>query len=212
MRQVLLATIALTLVSCGSAPPPIALDGQWPAKVKRDYNDVTRAWTRQGSLNGSFRDGLSKLLDVTATFRSPEWRTAYVDFRAKRELMPASRRSQLLAEQRTEDEKYYEVVLLVMTHTFRENDLQKGNRSVWRVALVDTSGKEVEASEVESVRVPQEILRAYYPALKPRHEVYVARFPKEGVDIFQGGAERFSLKVASARGGVELIWNSKNKK
>jgi hypothetical protein len=209
MRKVVFLVMALAVVGCGSAPPKVNLDGEWPSSMRADYDDVTRAWTRRGTLNGSFREGMSKLLDVSATFRSPEWRTAYVNFRAKREMMPATRKAELMAEQRAEDEKYYEVILLVMTHTFRENDLQKGKRSVWRLALVDASGKEVEPSEVESVRTPQEVLRAYYPDLRPQHEVYVARFPKEGVNIYAGGAKRFSLKMAGARGGVELIWKSK---
>jgi hypothetical protein len=209
MLRAVFLTIAMLAMSCGSSPPKVKLDGQWPAKLSEDYRDVTRSWTRRGKLIGTFREGMSNLLDVSATFRSPEWRTAYVDFRAKREMMPATRKAELMAEQRAEDEKYYEVVLLVMTHTFRENDLQKGDRSVWRLALVDASGKEVEPSEVQSVRTPQEMLRAYYPDLQPQHEVYVARFPKEGVNIYSGGAKRFSLKMAGARGGVELIWKAR---
>ena len=207
-RRAVLILAGVLATACASSPAPVDLSGTWPNQAG-DFDDVADKWTRQGSLVAPFEEGLDKLLDVSATFHSPEWRTAYVDFRAKREMLPAKRRSDLMAEQRAADEKYYEVMLLVQTHTFRENDLQKGKRSVWRLALVDSKGNEIEASEVESVRTPDQYLRPYYPNLEPRHEKYLARFPKEGLELFASGAERFSLKMASSRGGVELIWKSR---
>jgi len=209
MKAIAALTVALSLaaVGCGSTPK-VSLTGDWPDKPG-DYDDVSASWTRGGTLIAPFRDGMDKLLDVRATFHAPEWRTAYVAFRAKREMLPADRRSQLLAEQRAADEKYYEVTLLVSTHTFRENDLQKGKRSVWRLALVDSKGNEREPIEVESVRTPRDYLKAYYPKLDPRDQIYIARFAKEGLTLFSPGADKFSLKMASARGGVELIWKAK---
>jgi len=195
-------------LGCAHGPEPVALSGEWPSRTD-DFDEVAARWTRHGKLTAPFGEGLDKLLDVSATFHSPEWRAAYVDFRSKREMLPASRRSELVAEQHAADEKYYEVTLLVQTHSFRENDLQKGKRSVWRLALVDGKGNEVEPTEVESVRTPREFLKPYFPALDPRHEIYRARFPKEGADIFASGAQKFSLKMASSRGGVELIWNAR---
>lgn len=203
-----LLVLILGSFSCGSSPPPVSLEGQWPNSAG-EYDDVTEAWTRSGKLIAPFSDGMSKLLQVSATFHSPEWRRAYVDFRSKREMLADSSRAELLAAQQAADEKFYEVMLLVQTHSFRENDLQKGKRSVWRLALVDAGGNEVEPTEVKSVRTPREYMRPYYPLVTEQDELYVARFPKEGLQLFGGGAKQFSLKMASSKGGVELIWRAR---
>jgi len=209
MMKVGIAILVLaSALGCASGPEPVTLTSEWPGRTD-SYDEVSDRWTRRGKLTASFAEGMDRVLDVSATFHSPEWRTAYVDFRVKREMLPASRRSELVAEQHAADEKYYEVTLLVQTHSFRENDLQKGKRSVWRLALVDASGNEIEPSEVESVRTPREFLKPYFPDLDPRHEIYRARFPKEGANLFAAGARRFSLKMASSRGGIELIWKAR---
>jgi len=200
--------VLVQLSSCGSKVPPVTLSGEWP-QTAGDYEKVSEAWTRRGEIIGDFSNGFDRVLDVRATFQSPEWRTAYVAHRAKLELMPANKRAKLLAEQRATDEKYYEVTLLVTTYSFRENDLQKGKRSIWRLALVDSKGNESEPIEVESVRTPQKFLKPYYPQLRPQDEVYVARFAKEGLSIFDDGAKQLSFKMAGARGGVELLWKTK---
>jgi hypothetical protein len=207
MHRFLLSLVIVAVCSCAKVEP-VELTSEWPSKAG-NYYDVTDKWTRSGVLRGDLGDHLTNIMELHATFHSPEWKQAYVAFRSKREKLPKSRVSTLLATEKADSDKYYDVTLLISTYHFQENDLQKNEDSVWRVALVDAQGNEVEPEEVSSVRRPRDQIKAFFPKLNEFHEVYRARFPKQAVDLFASGANKFSLKVASARGGLELIWKAK---
>jgi hypothetical protein len=203
---VLLAAL-LACASCASSPPPVQLSDEWPADAG-DYRDVTRKWTRHGSERSSPDDHgniIDLTLDVVATFKAPEWRAAYVKYRAEHNKLPPREVAALTAREKAEAEKNYEVMLLVATYDPRVNDLQKGERSVWRVALVDAAGAEIVASEIKRDRRPRSEIAADFPGLGDFHEPYVARFPRT-VDILRPDAGRFSLKVTSSQAAVELVW------
>ncbi len=186
------ALFASLLTGCASAPQPISLSAEWPAEVG-DYDDVNRKWTRRSrTIDGPDDRGrtFEQTLEVVATFKSPEWRAAYVKNRARYHKLPPSEVAALTASEKADAAKNYEVMLLVSTYDRRLNELQKGKRSVWRVALVDAAGTEIAAE---------------FPQLGDFHQPYVARFPRT-VELLRPGVHRFSLKVTSAQSGVELIW------
>ena len=145
-------------------------------------------------------------LDVIATFKSPEWRAAYVKHRAATGMLPAGEVAALTAREQAESADHYEVMLLIATYDRRLNELQKGPRSVWRVALVDAVGTEILASEIRRDRRPRTEIAADFPDLGDFHQPYVARFPRT-VDLMRPDARRFSLKVTSSQAGVELVWS-----
>jgi hypothetical protein len=195
--------------SCASSTPPVQLNDRWPAEVG-EYRDVTRKWTRHGrERTGPDDHGnvFDQALDVVATFKSPEWRAAYVQYRAEHNKLPASEVAAMTAREKADDQTHYEVMLLVATYDRRLNELQKGARSVWRVALVDAAGAEIVASEIKRDRRPRSEITADFPAMGDFHEPYVARFPRT-VNLLRPGAHKFSLKVTSSQVGVELVWSS----
>ena len=101
----------------------------------------------------------------------------------------------------------YEVHLLVTTGERRENDLQKGEKSIWRLALRDDQGSEVTPSSVERDKRPVDVIRAEYPDMSDFATAYVVRFPRT-LDVLRQGAKQFSIIMASTRGGVELVWQA----
>jgi hypothetical protein len=195
------AVLWATAAACSAAAPrPVTLTEQWP-ESPRAYGEANRDWTRSADLHGGF----DKLLEVAATFKSPEWRAAYVAERAKRERLPAEGHAELLASEQQEATDYYDVQLIVATYDERENDLQKGKRSVWRLALIDDQGRQVTPISIKRDRRPAEIVRAYFPAMNALAQAYIARFPKDAA-LLREGASKFTLRMSSARGAVELVW------
>lgn len=203
-----ICALVLCAAACASsAPPVVQLSDQWPAQAG-EYRDVTRKWTRHGRQRSSpdnHGNVFDQTLDVVATFKSPEWRAAYVKHRADNNKLPASEVAALTAREKADAQQVYEVMLLVATYDPRVNELQKGGRSVWRVALVDAAGSEIVASEIKRDRRPRSEIQADFPELGDFHEPYVARFPRT-VELLRPDAGRFSLKVTSAQAGVELVW------
>lgn len=195
-----IAVLWAMVAACSAAPRPVTLTEQWPASP-RAYSDANRDWTRSGERHRGF----DKVLEVDATFKSPEWRAAYVAERAKRERLPADAHAELLASEQQEANDYYDVQLIVATYDERENDLQKGERSVWRLALIDDQGRQVTPISIKRDRRPAEIVRAYFPAMNPLAQAYIARFPKDA-GLLREGASKFTLRMSSARGAVELVW------
>lgn len=195
---------AMVAACSAAAPEPVTLTEQWPASP-RPYSEANRDWTRSAEL---YR-GFDKLLEVHATFKSPEWRAAHVAERAKRERLPPDAHAELLASEQQEAKDYYDVQLIVATYDERENDLQKGERSVWRLALIDDQGKQVTPISIKRDRRPAEIVGAYFPAMNALAQAYIARFPKD-VALLNEGASKFTLRMSSARGAVELVWPARD--
>jgi hypothetical protein len=194
---VLAATLA---AGCASAPAPVALTDTWPSQVG-DYDDVNRAWTRSAKLRGPYQ----LALEVHATFRSSEWRAAHASREARIRNLEGAARDTLLAAARTAAEGDYEVTMVVTTYDRSENDLHRGDRSVWRLALVDDAGVETAPIRVDRDRRPQEILRAELPTLGDFAQVYVVRFPRTA-NVLRPGARKLTLKMWSAKGGVAMTW------
>ncbi|HTE51147.1 MAG TPA: hypothetical protein VK698_09785 [Kofleriaceae bacterium] len=210
MRRLALAAVLAGALgaACASAPPAVHLSDQWPAQAG-EYHEVTRRWTRRANERSGSDDERGRIFEQTvevfATFKSPEWRAAYVKYRAAQNRLPPSEVAALTRREKAEDADHYEVMLLVATYDRRVNELQKGARSIWRLALVDESGAEIVASEIRRDRRPRSEIAAEFPNLGDFHEPYVARFPRK-VNLLRAGVHRFSLKLTSSQVGVEMVW------
>lgn len=204
MRSLLgLAFVTLLAASCGSAPPPVKLVENWPAQAPApdDYGDVTDTWTRRQSLAGQYQE----VLELAATFKSPEWRAAHASREADYRKLDAPARDHLFALSRLEMAGPYEVELMVTTWDRRENDLDRGKKSVWRVVLVDEQGNEIEPLEIIKDKRPTFTIRADFPALGDFATAYIARFPRS-TPLLGPNARLLRLRMSGNRGGIELAW------
>lgn len=188
------------LGACAATPPPITLSETWPSTAG-DFEGVNKAWTRKAMMRGEYQQAL----EVYAVFRSPQWRAARAAHDANVRGLGGSARDDVFAAAKTSAEGDYEVTLVVTTYERGENDLHRGERSVWRLALVNDAGLETPPSKIVRDRRPPEILRAELPMLGDFATVYVATFPRTAA-VLHEGAKRLALRMWSARGAVELAW------
>ncbi|MBS1119244.1 MAG: hypothetical protein H6Q90_1472 [Deltaproteobacteria bacterium] len=181
-------SLALVVVMVGITT---ACTGQSP------YQRVTSEWTKTTSLHHSYQD----VLELAATFKSPEWRTAYAIKDAEARGLSGPAREQRLAQAQADAAGPLEIELLVTTWDRRENDLDRGKKSVWRVRMLDDAGAEIEPLEVIKDKRPMFVLRAEFPALGDFATAYVARFPRPAQP-----PRALRIRVSSERGGVQLEW------
>jgi hypothetical protein len=193
--------VALALVvGCGAASGPVSLSDRWPDHVD-GYNSVTERWTRSVALRQEYQEVLS----LSAVLKSPEWRAAHAVKDADTRGLVGDARTQRLAQAQAEAAGPYEVALLVTTWDRRENDLDRGKRSVWRVVLIDEDGQEIEPLEILKDKRPHFTVRAEFPAFGEFATAYVARFPRTK-PILGPNVRQVRLRMSSERGGVQITW------
>jgi hypothetical protein len=195
------ALVVLLLAACGATPPPVKLTGEWPARVG-EYHPITRAWTRRGLLRGQYQE----VLEIAATFKSPDWRAAHAVRDADHRNLDSEARARELAQAQADAAGPYELELMVTTWDRRENDLDRGKKSIWHVVLIDDQGREIEPLEIVRDRRPAFTVRAEFPALGDFAVPYIARFPHDA-PVLGPNVRAVRLRMSSERGGVELVWN-----
>lgn len=194
--------LMLMLAACASTAPSVKLTEEWPAKVG-DYDDVTEQWSRSTNMHRDYQEALR----LTGIFKSPAWREAHAIKEASDRKLTGEARDALLAQAKAEAAGPYEVELLVSTWDRAENDLDRGKRSVWRVVLVDDSGKEILPLEIVRDKRPPWTLRAEFPTLEDFTIPYIVRFPRD-TPLLGDGVKQLRLRMSSERGGVELRWSA----
>jgi hypothetical protein len=202
MRPAWLAAGALALVACARPPAAPVLDDRWPTTTPR-YEAAAATWTRSGELRGDYQ----LVASVDATLKSPAWRQAWVQRRASVMRMSPAARDALLEAQRQAHAEAWEVQLVLTTWDRRENDLDRGARSVWRVTLVDDAGNEFEPLAIERDRRPEFTIRAEYPGHGDFARTYVVKFPRTAAALGPGVA-RVGLRLSSPRGAIDLWWRA----
>jgi hypothetical protein len=204
----LFALVAIASFGACAGPQPVQLSNQWPAQAG-DYEEVTARWTRSGRHSAAQDDGIvAQVIDISATFKSPEWRASHIRLLAKKHHLPDSEVASMTEKEKASSAEEYEVAILLATHDRRANDLHKGARSSWRLALVDDRGVEILPSAVVRDRRPRPVLHAEFPHINDFHQVYTAKFPRT-VDLLRPDARRFQLKITGLQGGVVLTWSEK---
>jgi len=206
------AAALVTVLVCAAAPvllggctvtyPAVHLTEDWPATA-REYTSVVHDWTRKSQLHGSYQE----VCELVATLKSAEWRAAFATRDADLRGLVGEGREQRMAQSRADVAGPYELEIMLTTWDRRENDLDRGKKSVWRVVLIDEQGQEIEPIEIVRDRRPAFVVRAEFPALGEFATPYVARFPRTR-PIFQPGAKQVRLRMTSTRGGVEVDWRS----
>jgi hypothetical protein len=162
------------------------------------YESVTSQWTRKGEMRQRYQEALT----VAVTFKSLAWREAFARKTAEDRGLEGSALEAHLAQARADDTGPLEFEMIVVTWDRRENDLERGKKSVWRVRLLDDQGMEVEPLEIVRDKRPDYIIRAEFPEMQNFAEAYVARFPRDVL----GDPTKLRMHMSSPRGGVRLVW------
>lgn len=180
-----------------------------------DYERVLERWTRDEEVY--VLDGLDNALTVTATFRSWEYRQAYIDRYAYDFRLTDAERQALEATQREELETAH--VFLVAATATRQAwaDLSAAD-TPWKIRLVNDQGDVVaplpDANDLPGIEPVKRVTpsqQAYYPYINVFRQVFVLRFPRvlpDGTGVLRPGVESFTLEFAGALGRAELHWSS----
>lgn len=204
VRSVVVAcAVAVAAPACGVPVPRVPLTDSWPSDTEHGYERTTADWTRQTHLTGVYVEEL----EISATFKSPTWRFAHAERMAKHRGLDGDARAQLMEQARAEAAGPYEVELMVTTWDRRENDLDRGKKSVWRVVMIDETGAEIEPIEIVKDKRPAVVVRAEFPALGEFATPYIVRFARTK-PLLGPAVKQLRLRMSSERGGVELRWDS----
>jgi hypothetical protein len=201
MRTAVYLVVALC-AACAAMVPAVRLTEDWPATI-RDYDDVVADWTRKAQLHAAYQE----VCELVATFKSAEWRAAHAAYEADNRGLTGEARANHIAQARAEVAGPYELEVMLTTWDRRENDLDRGKKSVWRVVLIDERGQEIEPLEIVKDRRPSYVVRAEFPGLGEFATPYIARFPRT-TQLFGPSAKQLRLRMSSTRGGIEVTWNA----
>jgi hypothetical protein len=188
--------------ACGPTHRPVRLTEDWPATI-RDYGDVVEDWTRRARLRADYQE----VCELVATLKSAEWRASHAVHDAEIRGLTGEAREQYIAQARAEVAGPFEFEVMVTTWDRRENDLDRGKKSAWRLVLLDGNGQEIEPLEIVKDRRPWFVVRAEFPSLGEFATPYIARFPRTAA-IFGPAAKHVRLRMSSPRGGVEVVWKA----
>ena len=193
------------LAACASYAP-ITLRTGTREFTTADYESVYRAWTRETT---SFDFGsLQDVLNVSATFESWEFRWAYVIRYAADFGYDTTQRTAMLHAALDEASNKHLFFVTLSGRQWRETQLT-GDRSAWRVLLVDDADRGVVPAQIEYIRKPGGRDKIYFPQISPFRHTYRISFPAkrdDGTDTISPNTHAVTLRFTGSVGTVDLRW------
>jgi hypothetical protein len=201
-------TAAIVGLSAACAQQPVRVDFSERQReyVAKDYGEVYERWTRhQQALHHT-----DVALEVWATFKSWDFRQAYIERYAAIYGLSETDRANLRQAQLEASRGTYEFLVTALATEYRWNDLDREN-SAWRVTLLDALGHEVAATEIKVEKFPDAFEREFFPAKNQFNraftKTYAIRFAVGEAGEFVGAKSgALTLRIASPIGRVELVW------
>jgi hypothetical protein len=207
-RGALLVVAATVVVACQSDKAARVDFSETPRHyIAGDYNDVYERWTRHDFV----MHDVEKALEVWATFKSWDFREAYVERYATIYSLSDGDRAKLRAGQLAALHDAYEFNVTAQSANYKWNDLEKVSSSPWRVTLLDALGHELplETASIKVQKLPDAYEREFFPAKTPFSKTYSVRFvPPANTDFVGMKSGSIILRIASPLGRVELTWRS----
>jgi len=203
------AMFALLAGCATSSPPPVDFSEATKNYRKDDYPAAFEAWTRHGKL---VQYDVGTTMELWATFKSWDFRQAYVAKYARVYDLADSERDQLSKSQRETARAIYEIHMVAQSTTDRWNDLDRRN-SPWRITLLDGTGAELAPTSIKVEKLPEVYEYEFFPTRTLFSKTYTVRFvrPDGAGDAFLGPQSgRMILRVASPIGKVEVVWEAKD--
>jgi hypothetical protein len=151
------------------------------------------------------------VIEAWATYKSWDFRQAYVSYYASIYDLSDSDRATLMRSQLDASRASHEFHVAVQTTTDKWNDLERKN-SPWRVTLLDASGGELGPTSIQVVKLPELYESKFYPSrteFTRTYEISFARTSNSGQPFSGLESGRLVLRFASPVGRIELVWDTK---
>jgi hypothetical protein len=173
--------------------------------LSKEYHSVYERWTRHDYA----QHDVDKALEVWATFKSWDFREAYIEHYAAVYNLSDADRAMLRQAQREAYHQAYEFHVVAQSAEYAWNDLDKSS-SAWRLTLVDALGHEIPSERVRVEKLPDAYESDFFPDKTPFSKTYSVRFlmPAAGVEWSGLKSGALTLRIASPIGKVELLWQS----
>lgn len=211
VAPLLLAALALALApaaGCRAAKPPVVdFSDVSRSYSSDDYGRVYRRWTRHDTVIHE----VESALEVWATYKSMDFREAFVAHYAAAYSLNDADRERLMQSQREAAAASYEFLVTTQSANYRWNDLEKKN-SAWRVTLLDGAGHEIVPEELKIQKLPDIFEHEFFPVKTPFTKTFVARFSRTAGkdDGFVGDKTgRITLRFGGPLGHADLTWSSR---
>lgn len=198
--------LGASAAGCATARAP-AVDFSDSTKHYRsdDYLPVHDAWTRHAKLVHD----VGTVMEIWATFKSWDFRQAYIAKYAKAYDLPEGERETLAKGQQDAARSVYEVHVVAQSTTDKWNDLERRN-SPWRLTLLDGTGAELSPASIKVEKFPELYESEFFPSRTPFSKTYTVRFLHPEGDAFVGPVSgRVILRLDSPLGKVEAIWEAR---
>jgi hypothetical protein len=171
--------------------------------VAKDYEDVYERWTRHQEVH----QDADVALEVWATFKSWDFREAYIERYAEIYSLSEADERTLREAQRKLVAEVYEFHVTAQASNYKWNDLEKPN-SAWRLALIDALGHELSPESVRIEKLPDAVEAVFYPRRTPFTKSYAVRFvvPADASAFAGTKSGAITLRIESPIGRVEVEW------
>lgn len=208
LKQFILAFIfSLSAVSPSACKPPKVDMATSPKKYEaHEYEEVWERWTRRDK---SYEDIIVNI-QASATYWSHDFCYAYAAKYIELFSIGKKQAKQFQSKLFEEKTKHHEFMLAMVTQEPEWNDLGD-KRSIWRLALVTDSGKEVEPIDILRIKPITTTHKTFFPQIELFSSAYRIRFPrsKNGTPTIPSKTKYFLLKIAGPQGKISLKWEVK---
>ncbi|UCD83910.1 MAG: hypothetical protein JSU92_11575 [Deltaproteobacteria bacterium] len=147
----------------GGAPSGVEAD---------DYQSALSEWTEEAKVYQEFE---TRLL-AAATFKSWEFRQAYVEKYARIYLLETGSKRDMLEEERAVSSKQNEFFLSIYSPDKDLGDFSMEN-AAWKICLLDEQGNKLEPIKIKKVKQKESLLQEFYPYITLWSSFYQLSFP-----------------------------------
>lgn len=171
-----------------------------------DYPSVYKEWTRHSRLVQE----VGTVIEAWATYKSPDFRQAYIAKYSRVYDLPDHDRAALQKEQLEVSRGTFDFHVAVQTTIDRWNDLERKN-SPWRVTLVDEAGTELSPTAIRAMKLPELYETKFFPERTDFTRTYSITFsrPAEEQAFAASAKKQLTLRIAGPMGRIDMVWDAK---
>lgn len=184
------------LTSCGAVKAPSG----------EDYFRVLDRWSRGDKVYV----GLESRLYVNATYKTPEFRKAYIERYARSYELSPDQEKALMERETEQGQAYNEFFFTAFTPEEALNDFDRKD-SVWQLYIEDAEGRRAKPLSITAIDNPEPVVREFFPYFDLWSRAYTIRFPKYADSGEEISPEKGPVKliVTGVMGKGELEWGAK---
>jgi hypothetical protein len=174
------------------------------------YEQVLATWTRHSKVV-KIEEGIGTAIELWGTYKSGEFREAYVERYADVYSLPEPEHRALYNAQMEAAKTGYEFHVAAQTTNYKWNDLERPS-SAWKVTLIDGTGAELIPKRIDVPRLPELYEQRFFPNRTEFSRTYLIRFDRADAEAAGFAGPRsgsITLRVASPAARAEVVWQSR---